>query len=168
MFFDFIANLLNSISRFFGSSSTPIISIGPSAGSPEQPSPGGHPVTVPENIGANFYSTGAAAWANQPGGQHFGTDFRANQGTPVYAPFPGKVVKIGFYPQSGLYGHYVIMTLVDGAEYYSGHLQNVKVRQGDIVTAGQQLGETNELNHTHVQLKISGKLTDFEAYRRGK
>ncbi len=141
---------------------------------PEQPEPptprhgpaGGHVITVPESVGANFYSTGSPAWKNQPGGQHLGTDFLAPQGSAVYAPYDGVVIKLGRYTDSGRKGDYVMMTLDDGVEYYSGHLNNVAVREGRQVKAGDVLGYTNEYNHTHVQIRINGVLKDFEEYRR--
>lgn len=135
---------------------------------PPKPTPQGHKITLPEQIGANFYSKGSSAWSSQPGGQHFGTDFIANQGSPVYAPFDGIVIKIGHYNDAGKFGDYVMLTLKDGVEYYSGHLQDVKVRQGQQVSAGDELGETNNLNHTHIQIRINGQLRDFEEYRRNK
>lgn len=130
--------------------------------------PQGHAITIPEQVGANFYSKGSPAWANQPGGQHLGTDFLAPQGSAVYAPFVGTVIKLGRYTDSGRKGDYVMLTLNDGVEYYSGHLQNVAVREGRKVEEGDVLGYTNEYNHTHVQIRINGQLRDFEEYRRNK
>ncbi len=123
-------------------------------------------ITMPESINARFNDTGSAAWANQPGGKHLGTDFGAAVGSPVYAPYPMSVVAVGHYTDEGRYGDYVIGHLVDGTEYYSGHLQNVKVGAGDVVTCGQQIGSTNIYNHTHVQLRVNGTLTDFEEYEK--
>jgi murein DD-endopeptidase MepM/ murein hydrolase activator NlpD len=87
-------------------------------------------------------------------------------GSPVYAPYPMNVIAVGHYSDEGRYGDYVIGHLVDGTEYYSGHLQNVKVGVGDAVQCGQQIGETGIVNHTHIQLRVNGVLTDFEEYSK--
>jgi murein DD-endopeptidase MepM/ murein hydrolase activator NlpD len=126
-------------------------------------------ITRPERISARFMDTGSPAWRNQwPGtpmaGRHGGTDFAAPPGSPVYAPLDMRIVKIGFYGDSGRYGYYVIGTLGDGLEYYSGHLQNVKVKEGDYVQSGDQIGQTNALAHTHIQLKRNGQIIDPEGY----
>jgi murein DD-endopeptidase MepM/ murein hydrolase activator NlpD len=132
---------------------------------------GGRLVTIPENIGATFHATGSPAWIGQWAGtdmedQHGGIDFRGNEGTDVYAPYAGIVIRKGHYSDSGRFGDYIIMTLADGAEYYSGHLKNVKVQGGDSVKAGTIIGQTNNLNHTHIQLKVHGKIQDFLEYRK--
>ncbi len=144
----------------------------PSSGSGRAPTRSDAPngkrcrITMPESINARFNDTGSAAWAKQPGGRHLGTDFGAAVGSPVYAPYPMSIVAVGHYTDEGRYGDYVIGHLVDGTEYYSGHLQNVKVGAGDVVTCGQQIGSTNIYNHTHVQLRVNGTLTDFEEYEK--
>lgn len=136
---------------------------------PPPPIPGGRAlVTQPERITARFLDTGSDAWKNQfPGtpmaGRHGGTDFSAPQGSAVYAPFPMRVIAVGFYADPGRMGSYVIGTTTNGLEYYSGHLQNVQVRRGDDLAAGTQLGETNQYNHTHIQIKRGGGLIDPES-----
>lgn len=130
----------------------------------------GHSITIPEHITARFDSVGSPAWGpdgvDNPGGKHFGTDFSARQGTAVYAGFPFTVIQIGTYDDDARYGQYIIGTMGDGYQYYSGHLQNVKVSSGQTVQGGEQIAETNHLNHTHIQLKDpSGNLRDYEKYR---
>lgn len=133
----------------------------------KEPIPGGsHMVTIPERVTANFYSTGSPAWKNQPGGMHHGTDFSAPAGAKVYAPYSFTVARVGWYGDDGRYGFYVIGHMVGGEEYYSGHLKDVTVNAGEQVPAGAVIGYTNHLNHTHVQLRVNGKLTDFEEWRR--
>lgn len=128
-----------------------------------------HLITVPENITARFMDTGSSAWQNQfPGtamaGRHGGTDFSAPQGSSVYAPYPMRVIAVGYYPDAGRKGYYVIGILGDGIEYYSGHLQNVKTAPSVTVPSGAVLGETNDYNHTHIQMKRAGQIIDPEGY----
>lgn len=127
-------------------------------------------ITIPERITARFADRNSAAWVNQIGplgkGYHYGTDFGGPNGTPVFAPYALHVIRIGRYDDEGRKGDYVIGTLDDGTEYYSGHLTNVKVKGGEYVKAGQQIGEIGYYNHTHVQLRVNGTLTDFEAYEK--
>ena len=123
-------------------------------------------ITVPENITARFYSTGSPAWKNQPGGYHWGTDFSAPKGSAVYAPYDMTIVKVGYYADAGRMGTYVIGTLGDGTEYYSGHLDDVSLQAGNFVKSGTKIGVTNIYNHTHVQLRQNGKLVDFEEYSK--
>lgn len=123
-------------------------------------------ITIPEHINARFNDTGSSAWANQPGGRHLGTDFGAPNGSPVYAPYTMRIVKIGHYDDEGRRGDYVIGTLNDGTEYYSGHLGNVRVNVGDTVAAGNQIASIGMYNHTHIQLRVNGILSDFEVYEK--
>lgn len=103
-------------------------------------------------------------------GQHGGTDFAAPAGSTVYAPYAMKVIAIAYYGDEGRKGWYVIGTLGDGAEYYSGHLNNVQVKRGDLIDAGTPIGQTWDWwgdagrPHTHVQIKIRGQITDPEQY----
>ena len=135
---------------------------------PTPPSVGARMVTAAMKVGATFTSRGAI-WDFQ-GGQHLGTDYLGAQGTPVYAPYDMRYVTTGYYPPSANggaeTGFYVVGILDDGSQYYSGHLQNVpSFHSGQIITAGTQIGETNQLGHTHVQLKSpAGVLEDFQQY----
>ncbi len=130
-------------------------------------------ITIPENISARFWDKGSPAWSRQPCpgkpneyGCHTGTDFSAPNGSAVYAPWSGTVIKIGHYDDDGRRGDYIMMTLADGTEYYSGHLANPRVKTGDTVTAGQQIAEIGFYNHTHIQLRVGGVLTDLEEYQK--
>lgn len=127
-------------------------------------------VSVPEIINptARFHSTGSPAWANQfkgtaMEGQHGGTDYTGAMGQAVYTPLPGKVIKVGHYSDAGRYGDYVMIATDNGLEYYSGHLQNVKVKEGDSLACGQPIGEMNAYNHTHIQIRKDGNLIDPES-----
>ncbi len=125
-------------------------------------------ITIPETVNNHFDSRGSPAWVNQQGplgkGYHYGTDMGAPNGSAVYAPYSGTVIKTGHYDDDGRRGDYIMLTLADGTEYYSGHLANLRHKTGDFVAAGTQLGEIGFYNHTHIQLRIGGVLSDWEKY----
>lgn len=175
----FLEQIIELILSFFRG--TPIVRAGDS-GTPSDneqvPRSGNrHLVTIPEHVTASFYDTGSGAWIGQwkgtpMEGKHGGTDYAAPSGTPVYAPYSMKVIAIAYYPDSGKRGWYVIGTLPDGAEYYSGHLNNILVKRGDLIESGQQLGQTWDWwgeagrAHTHIQIKVRGAIVDPEKYFR--
>lgn len=173
----FLQQLITWLLQLWGRS--PVIPVSPrepdkSPGVVSAPPAGTHRalITNPEKIGARFHDTGSPAWANQwPGtpmaGQHGGLDMLAPAGSPVYAPYAMRVIAVGYYPDAGRKGFYVIGDLADGVEYYSGHLSNVAVVVNTNIDAGTQLGVTNEYAHTHLQMKRAGVLLDPEQYLAG-
>jgi murein DD-endopeptidase MepM/ murein hydrolase activator NlpD len=67
---------------------------------------------------------------------HQGQDYGVAQGTPLYFPFAGKVVKAGYDPKG--YGNYVTVQFGDqGLTMTYAHLSYSKVKQGEAVTPGQ-------------------------------
>lgn len=129
-------------------------------------------LSVPEQINPNarFHSTGSPAWVNQfagtdMAGQHGGTDFTGPIGTSVYAPWDMTIIALGHYSDEGRYGDYVIGTPDNDKtlEFYSGHLQNVQVTNGQHIGCGDKLGEMNLYNHTHIQIKRNGQIIDPES-----
>lgn len=129
-------------------------------------------ISIPETINPNarFHSTGSSAWRNQfpntsMAGQHGGTDFTGPQGTAVYAPWDMTIIATGHYNDEGRFGDYVIGTPDHDKtlEFYSGHLDNVRVSTGDHITCGTQLGKMNLYNHTHIQIKRNGQVIDPES-----
>lgn len=124
-------------------------------------------ITLPtENITARFNDTGSPAWKNQPGGKHLGTDFGAPNGSAVYAPYAMHIIKLGIYTDEGRKGEYIIGTLDDGTQYYSGHLLGTRVKVGEYVPAGYRIASIGYYNHTHVQLRVNNQLYDFEQYEK--
>jgi len=123
-------------------------------------------ITIPEHINSRFNDTGSPAWKNQPGGKHLGTDFGAPNGSAVFAPYSMNVIRIGEYTDEGRKGNYIIGTLLDGTQYYSGHLKNVLIKNGQYVKAGTRIASVGYYNHTHIQLRVHGQLYDFELYEK--
>lgn len=90
-------------------------------------------------------------------GGHSGVDFKAPVGTPVYAPFPGKVTRVNWrfkhngdcieidHPQIGIKSLYL-------------HLNKVLVKPGNSVKKGQKIGEAGNTGrsfapHLHYELR---------------
>ena len=88
-------------------------------------------------------------------------------GDPVPSPFTGRVLRVGEDPKG--YGRYVVMD-VGGYEVLAGHLQEVKVRAGQVVRAGEILGLEGKTGaatgpHTHWEVRREGKaVTDRDTF----
>ena len=88
-------------------------------------------------------------------------------GDPVPSPFTGRVLRVGEDPK--WYGRYVVLD-VGGYEVLAGHLQEVKVRAGQVVRAGEILGLEGKTGaatgpHTHWEVRRGGKaVTDPDTF----
>ena len=73
----------------------------------------------------------------QPRSPHTGTDFDADEGTPVKSPNTGKVILV-----SPLYysGNTVILDHGQGLYSYFAHLSRFAVAEGDLVSPGEMVG----------------------------
>jgi len=74
---------------------------------------------------------------------HYGVDYRAAEGTNVYASGDGRVVKAEY--NKGGYGNVIVIEHNNNGYYtYTlyAHLDSMKVRPGDTVTAGQEIGRS--------------------------
>jgi len=108
---------------------------------------------------------------------HYGTDYRAADGTTVQAMADGKIVKIGFDerplptpdPRSGKtvkgWGRYVIIEHSDGSRSLYAHLQKDGVQQheGDSVSEGDAIALSDNTGgssgpHLHVEYAPNGKI----------
>ncbi len=68
--------------------------------------------------------------------EHSGLDLAAPIGTPVLAAAAGRVEFAG---ARGDYGNLVIITHPDGGQTYYGHLDEIEVSEGQMVSAGQKV-----------------------------
>jgi len=90
---------------------------------------------------------------------HYGVDFAANTGTPVYATKSGTVL-VATYGEWN--GNYVKLQHEDGSLSYYLHLDTFAVKQGDSVKQGQKLGTVGSTGkstgpHLHFEIKINNK-----------
>ncbi len=116
------------------------------------------------------------AYGNSPpSGFHDGVDFKAKEGTPVYAPAPGKVI---LARELTLRGKMVILD--HGAGVMSGflHLSEITVKEGQEVKRGELIGKVGNTGlstapHLHWEVRVNGiavnPLTWLEnSFRSGK
>lgn len=93
---------------------------------------------------------------------HKGTDYKAKEGTPVYAINDGQINKAKKYI---IYGNTVIIDHGLGVQSLYMHLSKIDVKNGQYVKKGDRLGLTgttgySEGPHLHLSIKINGKSID--------
>jgi murein DD-endopeptidase MepM/ murein hydrolase activator NlpD len=106
--------------------------------------------------------------------KHEGTDFPAKSGTPIVASMGGKVIKVvnkfpnnankrtnSEYADMSAAGNYVIIENYFGAKMYYCHMQqDIVVRIGDVVKAGDLIGYVGNTGnssgaHLHFAVKVN-------------
>lgn len=101
---------------------------------------------------------------------HAGIDLAAPEGTPYRAVHAGVVTKAGWF---GGYGYCVIVQHPDGSEAVYGHSSELRVREGQEVKAGDELGLVGNTGHSygshlHLELHVNGEPKDPIPYLREK
>ncbi|MBX3240257.1 MAG: M23 family metallopeptidase [Chitinophagaceae bacterium] len=94
---------------------------------------------------------------------HSGLDFSAPQGTPIYATADG-VVKLAGNTGNG-YGNYVVINHGYGYETLYGHQYRIKVKRGERVKRGEQIGWVGSTGkstgpHLHYEVHKNGRKMD--------
>ncbi len=92
------------------------------------------------------------------GRMHYGTDFAAPHGTPIYASADGVVVHAGW--ASG-YGRLIKIRHEFGYETRFGHLSKIRVNVGQKVSRGERIGDMGNTGrstgtHLHYEIRING------------
>jgi len=95
---------------------------------------------------------------------HPGVDFRARQGTPIYATADG-VVEYGGYHKSSGFGNLIILQHNYGFKTYFAHLKKVVVRGRQFIRKGQLIGYTGNTGvstgpHLHYEVRHMFKKLD--------
>ena len=90
---------------------------------------------------------------------HEGIDFTAPRGTPIQSTGNGKVVKVQKI-RTG-YGNNVTIDHGFGYTTLYGHMADILVKKGDVVTKGQQIGTvgssgTSTAPHCHYEVRVNG------------
>lgn len=96
---------------------------------------------------------------------HFGLDIAADEGTPIFAFADATVRETG----SSSYGNYAVLDHADGFSTLYAHCSRVDVKEGDTVSAGDQIaavGATGNAtgNHLHLEVWRDGKALDPSHY----
>jgi murein DD-endopeptidase MepM/ murein hydrolase activator NlpD len=99
----------------------------------------GHTQLLPSNPVTHQGDGRFGPTRNRGAKMHWGVDYDAPVGSPVVAAGDGTVVDIKPNP-SPTYGHQVVIDHGDGVYTQSGHLDQVQVKPGQRVAAGDQLG----------------------------
>jgi murein DD-endopeptidase MepM/ murein hydrolase activator NlpD len=94
---------------------------------------------------------------------HYGLDFSAPQGTPIYATADGTVTTAGNTGNG--YGNYVIINHGYGYETLYGHMVRVKARNGQAVKRGEVIGWVGSTGkstgpHLHYEVHKNGQKLD--------
>lgn len=97
---------------------------------------------------------------------HAGIDIGADRGTVVRAPSAGTVFFAGAQSE---YGLTVILDHGDNIRTVYGHLSNIKVRQGELVERGTELGLSGNTGrssgpHLHYEILVKGQPVNPRAY----
>jgi len=93
---------------------------------------------------------------------HWGTDFRAKRGAPVYASLSGRVVLARkFY----FTGNTVVIDHGLGIHTLYAHLSKIEVKEGEFVKAGQVIGKVGSTGrstgpHLHFGFYVEGERAD--------
>ena len=107
--------------------------------------------------GAGVISSG---YGTRWGTFHYGLDFAAPAGTPIYASRSGKVIYSGY--NNGGYGKLIILEHSDGSQTYYAHCSSLYVQVGESVSQGEKIagvGTTGDStgNHLHFEIRKNGK-----------
>lgn len=86
---------------------------------------------------------------------HRGVDFSAPQGTSIYAPGAGKVIKVKRSRRG--YGNQIEIDHGYGYITFYAHIRDFKVKKGDFVTRGQEIatiGNTGKSTAPHLHYEV--------------
>ncbi|BFU46977.1 hypothetical protein KRMM14A1004_52140 [Krasilnikovia sp. MM14-A1004] len=101
---------------------------------------------------------------------HAGIDLAAPEGVPYKAVHGGTVTAAGY---NGAYGYSITIQSPDGTETIYGHSRRVLVKTGDVVKAGQVIGEVGNTGysygtHLHLEIHVHGNPTDPITFLRDR
>ncbi len=93
---------------------------------------------------------------------HYGVDFGADRGTPIYATGDAVVEKTQAAGYNGGFGHQVLLNHGFGYKTRYAHMDRVEVAAGDTVRRGQQIGTVGNTgrstsSHLHYEVIYKGR-----------
>jgi murein DD-endopeptidase MepM/ murein hydrolase activator NlpD len=98
---------------------------------------------------------------------HKGIDIAYRRGKEVVSAANGKVVERKYDPKG--FGNYIVIRHAYGFATKYGHLDNVYVEEGDVVTQGQKVGTMGNTGwstgpHLHFEVRIGSQVVDPERF----
>lgn len=116
------------------------------------------PLAMPVKSSFRYTSGFGRRW----GRMHEGIDMAGPVGTPIYAPGDGVVTFAG--RQSG-YGNLIKIKHELGVETRYGHLSRIRVKAGQRVSQGDQIGDMGNTgrstgSHLHYEVRMNGRAVD--------
>jgi murein DD-endopeptidase MepM/ murein hydrolase activator NlpD len=92
------------------------------------------------------------------GRMHYGTDFAAAHGTPIYSTADGVVTHAGW---ASSYGRLIKIKHEFGYETRYGHLSKIRVQVGQRVSRGERIGDMGNTGrstgtHLHYEVRVNG------------
>lgn len=93
---------------------------------------------------------------------HPGLDIAADEGTPITAAAPGRVISAG--PDGG-YGNLIVVDDGNGVTTRYGHCSQIFARVGDTVAPGQTIGAVGSTGHStgphlHFEVRVNDNPVD--------
>lgn len=102
------------------------------------------------------------------GGGHYGVDFAASVGTPIYAAASGtvKIARVGSMSRTsnGGYGTYVVITHPNGTQTWYAHMSKLGTSSGAQVNKGEVIGyvgSTGRSTGPHLHFEVKGAKNPF-------
>ncbi len=97
---------------------------------------------------------------------HYGTDFDADRGSPVWAAHQG-VVETATYMKD--FGRVIVLNHGDGFSTLYAHLNKIRVKYGETVRQGQRIGDVGSSGlstgpHLHFEMRIDHVLRNPKKY----
>jgi lysostaphin len=102
---------------------------------------------------------------------HRGLDYAGATGSPVIAPADGKVALVGTVSQGfRIHGNVIGIDHGQGVTSIFMHLSRIKVKEGDVVKAGQTIGAVGATGaatgpHLHWGLYVNGQAVDPKSWQ---
>jgi murein DD-endopeptidase MepM/ murein hydrolase activator NlpD len=97
---------------------------------------------------------------------HYGSDFDADRGAPVWAAHQG-VVETATYMKD--FGRVIVLNHGNGFSTLYGHLNKISVKYGDVVRQGQRIGDVGSSGlstgpHLHFEIRVEHVLRNPKKY----
>ncbi len=104
-------------------------------------------------------------YSEEDGDFHKGVDFKVKEGDTVCAAADGTVTEAPGTKWNGGYGNYVLIDHGNGMVTLYAHLSEAKVKVGDTVKAGDEIGKAGHTGDTygdglHFEVRVDGQHTD--------